>query len=115
MAFAERGGFSFQINSTKKAYFFGSPWLRSSYLRQQYPREERPMLRLQEIRTIYEQGVEAVAATIKHLYQMIEIEDERVYELVASATAANLRKIEQLTACVAKLEENLSNKVRQIH
>ena len=73
------------------------------------------MLRKTEVRVIYDQGVEAVAATIRQLYVMIEVEDERVHRLVASATAAHLQKIEQLTGRIARLEEELSNRVRQIH
>ena len=53
------------------------------------------MLRKSEIRVIYEAGVEAVAATIRQLYEMIEVEDERVHRLVTSAMAAHLQKIER--------------------
>ncbi len=73
------------------------------------------VLRKTEVRAIYDQGVEAVAATIRQLYEMIEVEDERVHRLVASATAAHLQKIEQLTGRIARLEEELSNRVRQVH
>jgi transposase len=73
------------------------------------------VLRKHEIRVIYNQGVEAVAATIRQLYEMIEAEDERVYKLVAAARAAHLQKIEQLNARVNRLEAELSNRVRQIH
>ncbi len=73
------------------------------------------MLRQAEIRVIYEEGVEAVTATIRHLYEMIEVEDERVHRLVASATAAHLQKIEQLTGRLARLEVELSSRVRQVH
>ncbi len=72
------------------------------------------MLRKKEIRAIYDQGLEAVATTIRHLYEMIETEDERV-ELVARATSAHLKQIEQLTARITRLEEELANKARQIH
>lgn len=48
------------------------------------------MLRQHEIRDIYEEGVGAVTETIRRLYEMIEVEDERVYRLVALATAAHL-------------------------
>jgi len=73
------------------------------------------VLRKAEIKVIYERGVEAVAATIKQLYEMIEVEDERVHQLVIRATAAHLEKIEQLTGRSAKLEEELASKVRQVH
>ena len=73
------------------------------------------VLRKTEVRVIYDQGVEAVAATIRQLYEMIEVEDERVHRLVASATAAHLQKIEQLTGRINRLEEELSNRVRQVH
>lgn len=73
------------------------------------------VLRKTEVRVIYDQGVEAVAATIRQLYEMIEVEDERVHRLVASATAAHLQKIEQLTGRIARLEEELSNRVQQVH
>jgi transposase len=73
------------------------------------------MLRQHEIRDIYEEGVEAVTETIRRLYEMIEVEDERVHRLVASATAAHLEKIKQLTARINRLEEELSNRVRQVH
>ena len=74
-----------------------------------------PMLRKHEIKTIYDRGVDAVAASIRQLYEMIEVEDERVHRLVASANAAHLRKIEQLTARIARLESELAGKVRQVH
>ncbi len=73
------------------------------------------VLRKTEVRVIYDQGVEAVAATIRQLYEMVEVEDERVHRLVASATAAHLQKIEQLTGRINRLEEELSNRVRQVH
>lgn len=73
------------------------------------------MLRKTEIRAIYDQGAEAVVATIKRLYEMIEVEDERVHQFVASATAAHLQKIEQLTGRITRLEAELANKARQIH
>lgn len=68
------------------------------------------MLKKTEIRAIYDQGVDAVAATIKRLYEMIEVEDERMHKLIGLATAAHLRKIEQLSARVIRLEEELANK-----
>jgi hypothetical protein len=52
------------------------------------------MLRKTEIRVIYDQGIEAVATTIKQLYEMIEVEDERVHNLVAPTSATHLQKIE---------------------
>jgi transposase len=70
---------------------------------------------MREVRAIYHQGVYAVAAAFRQLYEMVEVEDERVHRLVASANAAHLRKIEQLSARVARLEEELANKARQIH
>ena len=73
------------------------------------------MLAIREIRAIYSEGVYAVAATIKQLYEMIEVEDERVHRLVAAANAAHLHKIEQLTARIARLENELAGKVRQVH
>lgn len=53
--------------------------------------------------------------TIRQLYEMIEVKDERVHKLVTLATAAHLQKIEQLTGRIAKLEEELASKVRQVH
>ena len=73
------------------------------------------MLSHHQIRVIYEEGVEAVTKTFRQLYEMIEIEDERVLQLVASATVAHLQRIEQLNGRVSKLEEELSNRIRQIH
>jgi transposase len=72
------------------------------------------MLRKREIKAIYDRGVDAVAATVRQLYEMIEVRDERVHKLVASATAAHLRKIEQLTGRIARLEAELAYKVRQV-
>ncbi len=59
--------------------------------------------------------MEAVTETIRQLYEMIEVEDERVHRLVASATRAHLQRIEQLSGRVSKLEAELSSRVRQIH
>ena len=73
------------------------------------------MLSHHQIRVIYEEGVESVAETIRQLYEMIETDDERVQRLVASATAAHLRRIEQLSGRLARLEEELSSRARQIH
>jgi transposase len=45
---------------------------------------------------------------------MIEVEDGRVQRLVAAATVTHLHKIERLRGRVARLEEELANKVRQV-
>jgi transposase len=73
------------------------------------------MLSHHQMRIIYNQGVEAVAQTIRQLYEMIDTEDERVQRLVASATAAHLQRIEQLIGRIARLDEELSSRVRQVH
>ena len=73
------------------------------------------MLAIREIRAIYNEGVYAVAATIRQLYEMIEVDDERVHRLVVAAKAAHLRKIEQRMGRIAKLEEELAVKARQVH
>ena len=73
------------------------------------------MLRKTEIKVLYDQGVEAVAATIRQLYEMIEVEDERLHRLVTSATTAHLQKIEQLTGRIIRLEAELAGRVRQVH
>ena len=73
------------------------------------------MLRQAEIRVIYDRGGEAVTQMIRHLYEMIETDDERVHRLVISATAAHLQKIGQLTARLNRLEEEVSNRVRQVY
>ena len=73
------------------------------------------MLAMREVRDIYHQGVYAVAATIRQLYEMIEVEDERVHQRIVSANAAHLHKIEQLTGRIAGLEEKLAVKARQVH
>jgi transposase len=73
------------------------------------------MLSKKEIKAIYDRGLEAVAVTIRQLYEMIETEDERVHKLVARATSAHLKKIEHLTARITRLEEELTNKARQVH
>ena len=44
------------------------------------------MLAMREVRAIYRQGGYAVAAAFRQLYEMIEVEDERVRKLVAAAT-----------------------------
>lgn len=46
---------------------------------------------------------------------MIEVEDERVQRLVASATAVYLQRIEQLNGRISKLEAELSGMFRQVH
>jgi uncharacterized protein YoxC len=56
-----------------------------------------------------------VERTIRQLYEMIEVEDERVHKLVTLATAAHLQKIEQLTGRINGLEAELASKVRQVH
>lgn len=73
------------------------------------------MLSHHQIRVIYEEGVEADAETIRQLYEMIETDDERVQRLVASATAAHLQRIEQLSGRITRLEEELLGRARQIH
>ena len=72
------------------------------------------MIAMREVRDIYHRGVRAVAAAFRQLYQMIEVEDERVQKLDASATVAHLHKIEQLRGRIAKLEEELAIKARQV-
>jgi transposase len=71
------------------------------------------MIAMREVRDIYHQGVYAIAAAFRQLYEMIE--DERVHRRVAAATAAHLHKIEQLGGRIAKLEEELAVKARQVH
>jgi len=56
-----------------------------------------------------------VETTIRQLYEMIEVEDERVHKLIASATTAHLQKIGQLTGRIVRLEAELASKVRQVH
>jgi hypothetical protein len=78
------------------------------------------MLAMREVRAIYHQGVWAVTAAFRQLYEVIEVEDERVHWRVAAATAAHLQKIEQLTNSIRRLEEELAGeelagKARQIH
>lgn len=73
------------------------------------------MIAMREVRDIYHRGVWAVAAAFRQLYEMIEVEDERVHRRVAAANAAHLRKIEQLTNRIRRLEEELAGKVRQVH
>jgi hypothetical protein len=62
------------------------------------------MLAMREVREIYHQGVWAVAAAFRRLYEMIDADEERVQRLVAAATVAHLRKIEQFGGRVARLE-----------
>lgn len=73
------------------------------------------MLSHHQIRIIYDQGVEAVTATFSQLYEMIEVEEERVQKLIARATAAHLKKIEQLSLRLSRLEAELSNRIGQVH
>jgi hypothetical protein len=70
---------------------------------------------MREVRAIHHQGVYAVAAAFRQLYEMIEVEDERVHRRVAAANAAHLRKIEQLTTRIRRPEEELAGKARQVH
>jgi transposase len=72
------------------------------------------MIAMREVREIYHQGVWAVADAFRRLYEMIEVEEGRVQKLVAAAASAHLRKIEQLTGRIAKLEEELAAKARQV-
>jgi chromosome segregation ATPase len=72
------------------------------------------MIAMREVRDIYHQGVWAVADAFRQLYEMIEVEDERVQKLVTAATAAHLHKIEQFRGRVARLEEELAIKARQV-
>lgn len=73
------------------------------------------MIAMREVRAIYHEGVHAVAAAFRQLYEVIEVEDERVHLRVAAATAAHLRKIEQLKGRIKHLEEELAGKARQVH
>jgi transposase len=73
------------------------------------------MLSHHQIRVIYEEGVESVAQTVRQLSQMIEVEDERLQRIIASATTAQLKKIEELTARITQLEVELLNRLRQLH
>jgi transposase len=73
------------------------------------------VLRKIDIQAIYDQGVGAVTATFTQLYKMIEVDNERVYKLVASATAAHLTKIDELTNRITRLEEELLGRKRQLH
>ena len=63
------------------------------------------MLVTKEIRAIYNKGVEAVATTIKQLHKMIETNDEREQKLINIAASTHLKKIDQLTSRIARLEE----------
>jgi transposase len=73
------------------------------------------MIAMREVRAIYHEGVYAVAAAFRQLYEVIEVEEERVHRRVVAATAVHLRKIELLTARIRHLEEELAGKVRQVH
>src|SRR5205085_5304266 len=68
-----------------------------------------------EVRAIYHEGVYAVADAFRQLYEMIDSSEERVQKLVSAANVAHLHKIERLTGRIAKLEEELANKTRQVH
>jgi transposase len=46
---------------------------------------------------------------------MIVVEDERVQKLIAYATSTQLKKIEQLTLRLNRLEGELSNRIGQVH
>lgn len=72
------------------------------------------MIAMREVRDIYHRGVWAVAAAFRQLYEMIEVEDGRVHRLVAAANAAHLRKIEQLRGQIARLEEEMAARARQV-
>ena len=56
-----------------------------------------------EIKCIYDQVVDAVAATIKQLYELIETDAERVQKLVATATALKLSNAARITRRPAPL------------
>ena len=43
------------------------------------------MLRQEEIGVIYKEGVEAITETIRRLYEMIEVDNERLRRLIASS------------------------------
>src|SRR5205823_5137696 len=73
-----------------------------------------PMLSQHQIRVIYNEGVEAVAQTIRQLSGMIETEDERVQKLIAHATSMHLKKIEQLNLRINHLEEELARRGREV-
>lgn len=73
------------------------------------------MIAMREVRAIYHQGVWAVAGAFRQLYEVIEVEEERVRRRVAAATAAHLGKIERLTARIRRLEEELAVKAWQLH
>src|SRR5204862_7613604 len=105
----------FQVKSMDMCYFFYPVTLHPCLRKASGTQESGSvMLAMREVRAIYHQGVYAVAATIRQLYEMIEVEDGRVQRLVAAVTAAHLHKIERLTGRVAKLEEELANRARQV-
>ena len=56
------------------------------------------------MRRLHAQGVEAVERTIRQLYEMIEADDARIHRLVSSATAAQLKRIDELTARITHLD-----------
>jgi hypothetical protein len=108
-------GLDFQVKRTEKGYFLYPQPLHGCPGRHSSGEFSSAMLAMREVKAIYHQGLYAVAATIRQLYEMIETEDERVHRLVAAATAAHLHKIEQLTGRIARLEEELAVKARQVH
>lgn len=63
---------------------------------------------------MYAEGVEVVTETVRQLYEMIETDEERVQRLVASATAAHLRRIKELRGRINRLEAELASRVRQV-
>ena len=73
------------------------------------------MLSHHQIRVIYAEGVESVAQTIRQLSEMIEVEEEHLQSIIASATAAQLKRIEALSARITHLEAELLNRQRQLH
>jgi transposase len=72
------------------------------------------MIAMREVREIYHRGVWAVADAFRQLYEMIEVKDEQVQKLIAIATAAHLKKSEELNTRILYLEEELLNRKRQI-
>ncbi len=48
---------------------------------------------MKEVKAIYTRGVGAVFHTISDLYEMIEMEEDRVQNLIRLAAASQLRKI----------------------
>ncbi len=73
------------------------------------------MLSIHETRAIHQRGVYAVAQTISDLYEMIEMDDERVQKLIRRANAVYLQQIQQLKDRNAQLETELLKQKRQFH